>query len=293
MRSLLFVPGDSEKKLERGFASGADAVIIDLEDSVAQQNKAHARAIAADFIAARRDATSAAIYVRVNDLATGMTDDDLRAIIPVSPHGIMLPKSNSGADVQHLSTKLRVHEAENGLPDGAIRIIPIITETAAGVLSTGTYAGASARLAGLTWGAEDLSAAIGARAARDDAGRYTDVFRLARTMTMLGAAAADTAAIDTVFVNFRDLDGLRAECIEAERDGFTAKMAIHPDQVAVINEAFTPSTDAAAHAAAVVAAFEAAGNPGVVGIGGKMYDRPHLRLAQRLLERAKAAGLKP
>lgn len=293
MRSLLFVPGDSEKKLERGFASGADVVIVDLEDSVAQQNKAHARAVAADFIAARRDATSASIYVRVNDLATGMTDDDLRAIIPVSPHGIMLPKSNSGADVQHLSTKLRVHEAENGLPDGAIRIIPIVTETAAGVLSTGTYAGASARLAGLTWGAEDLSAAIGARAARDDAGRYTDVFRLARTMTILGAAAADTAAIDTVFVNFRDLDGLRVECIEAERDGFTAKMAIHPDQVAVINEAFTPTADAAAHAAAVVAAFEAAGNPGVVGIDGKMYDRPHLRLAQRLLERAKVAGVKP
>lgn len=291
MRSLLFVPGDSEKKLERGFGSGADVVIVDLEDSVAPQNKAHARAVAADFIAARRDSSAAKIFVRVNDLGSGMTDDDLRAIMPVAPHGIMLPKSNSGADVQHLATKLRVHEAENGLEDGRTKIIAIITETAAGVLSTGTYAGASARLAGLTWGAEDLSAAIGARTARDERGRYTDVFRLARSMTILGAAAADTAAVDTVFVNFRDPEALKAECVEAERDGFTAKMAIHPDQVGVINEAFTPTAEAVARAAAVVAAFAEAGNPGVVGIDGKMYDRPHLRLAERLLARARDAGV--
>lgn len=291
MRSLLFVPGDSEKKLDRGFSSGADVVIVDLEDSVSPDNKAHARAVSADFIASRRNETRAAIYVRVNDLATGLTDDDLKAIIPIAPDGIMLPKSNSGADVQHLSAKLRVHEAENGLADGAIRIIPIITETAAGVLATGSYAGASPRIAGLTWGAEDLSAAIGARATRDDAGRYTDVFRLARAMTVLGAAAADVAAIDTVFVNFRDAEGLRAECLDAERDGFTAKMAIHPAQVAVINEAFTPSAEAIEHANAVVAAFQAAGNPGVVGIDGQMYDRPHLRRAERLLARARAAGL--
>ena len=292
MRSLLFVPGDSEKKLERGFSSGADVVIVDLEDSVASEQKAHARAVAADFIAAKRGTSRAPIYVRVNDLASGLTDDDLRAIIPVAPDGIMLPKSNSGADVQHLSAKLRVHEAENGLPDVSIRIIPIVTETAAGVLAAGSYAGASVRLAGMTWGAEDLSAAIGARTARDAGGRYTDVFRLARALTVLGAAAADVAAIDTVFVNFRDLEGLRTECVEAERDGFTAKMAIHPDQVAIINDAFTPSAEAVAHASAVVAAFEAAGNPGVVGMDGKMYDRPHLRLAQRLLERAGAAGLR-
>jgi citrate lyase subunit beta/citryl-CoA lyase len=291
MRSLLFVPGDSEKKLERGFSSGADVVIVDLEDSVSPDNKAHARGVAANFIASKRNETRASIYVRVNDLSTGLTDDDLRAIVPIAPDGIMLPKSNSGADVQHLSTKLRVHEAENGLPDGAIRIIPIITETAAGVLATASYVGASARVAGLTWGAEDLSAAIAARAARDSGGRYTDVFRLARTMTVLGAAAADVAAIDTVFVNFRDSEGLRAECLEAERDGFTAKMAIHPDQVAIINEAFTPTAEAVAHAASVVTAFEEAGNPGVVGINGKMYDRPHLRLAQRLLARARAAGV--
>ena len=291
MRSLLFVPGDSEKKLERGFASGADVVIVDLEDSVAPDNKAHARAVAADFIAAKRNETHAAIYVRINNLSTGLTDDDLRAIIPVVPDGIMLPKSNSGADVQHLSTKLRVHEAKNGLPDGAIRIIPIITETAVSVLATGTYVGASARVVGLTWGAEDLSTAIGARTARDSEGRYTDVFRIARAMTVLGAAAANVAAIDTVFVNFRDNEGLRAECLDTEREGFTAKMAIHPDQVVVINDAFTPTAEAVARATSILTAFEEAGNPGVVSINDKIYDRPHLKLAQRLLARARAAGV--
>ncbi|CCV07302.1 Citrate (Pro-3S)-lyase [Mesorhizobium metallidurans STM 2683] len=291
MRSLLFVPGDSEKKLEKGFGAGADVVIVDLEDSVAPGNKAAARDTAASFIAAHRLQTTAAIYVRVNDLSSGLTDDDLAALVPAKPDGIMLPKSNSGQDVQQLSAKLRVHEAESGLPDGAIRILPIITETAAGVLAAGTYAKASARLAGITWGAEDLSAAIGARTARDGNGRYTDVFRFARTMTILAAGAAEVAAIDTVFPGFRDMVAFESECAEAERDGFTGKMAIHPAQVPVINAAFTPSAEAVQHSAALVAAFEAAGNPGVVGIDGKMYDRPHLRLAERLLARARAAGV--
>jgi citrate lyase subunit beta/citryl-CoA lyase len=291
MRSLLFVPGDSEKKLEKGFGAGADVVIVDLEDSVAPQNKVAAREIAARFIAGNRQQTSSAIYIRVNDLSTGLTDDDLAVLVAVKPDGIMLPKSNSGQDVQQLSAKLRVHEAENGLPDGGIKILPIITETAAGVLAAASYAGASARLAGLTWGAEDLSAAIGARAARDDNGRYTDVFRLARSMTILAAGAAEVAAIDTVFPAFRDMAAFEAECAEAERDGFTGKMAIHPAQVPVINAAFTPSAEAIERSQAIVAAFEAAGNPGVVGIDGKMYDRPHLRLAERLLARAGAAGV--
>jgi len=291
MRSLLFVPGDSERKLEKGFGAGADVVIVDLEDSVAPQNKALAREIAARFIAERRAQTGSVIYVRVNDLSTGLTDDDLAAVVAARPDGIMLPKSNSGQDVQHLSAKLRVREAENGLADGAIKILPIITETPAGVLAAATYAGASARLAALTWGAEDLSAAIGARTARDERGSYTDVFRFARTMTILAAGAAEVAAIDTVFPNFRDMAAFEAECLEAERDGFTGKMAIHPDQVPVINAAFTPSVEAVRHSAAIVAAFAAAGNPGVVGIDGKMVDRPHLRLAERLLARARAAGI--
>lgn len=291
MRSLLFVPGDSERKLEKGFGAGADVVIVDLEDSVAAANKAAAREVAARFISDRSQQISSAIYVRVNDLTTGLTDDDLAALVPVKPDGIMLPKSNSGQDVQQLAAKLRVHEAENGLADGGIGILPIITETAAGVLAAASYAGASARLAGLTWGAEDLSAAIGARSARDETGRYTDVFRLARTMTILAAGSAEVAAIDTVFPDFRDMAAFEAECREAERDGFTGKMAIHPAQVPVINTAFTPSAEAIERSQAIVDAFAAAGNPGVVGIEGKMYDRPHLRLAQRLLARAKAAGI--
>ncbi|MET3580922.1 citrate lyase subunit beta/citryl-CoA lyase [Mesorhizobium robiniae] len=293
MRSLLFVPGDSEKKLEKAFGAGADVVIVDLEDSVAPQNKVLARDTAAHFITEHRHQTKSAIYIRINDLSTGLTDDDLAAVVPVKPDGIMLPKSNSGQDVQHLSAKLRVHEAENGVPDGGIKILPIVTETAAGVLAAATYAKASARLAGITWGAEDLSAAIGARAARDENGRYTDVFRFARTMTILAASAAEVAAIDTVFPGFRDMAGFEAECAQAERDGFTGKMAIHPAQVPVINAVFTPSTEAVKHSMAVVQAFEAAGNPGVVGIDGKMYDRPHLRLAERLLARARATGVWP
>jgi citrate lyase subunit beta/citryl-CoA lyase len=291
MRSLLFVPGDSERKLEKGFGAEADVVIVDLEDSVAPQNKEAARATAAAFIAARRRETGPAVYIRVNDLSTGLTDGDLAALVPARPDGIMLPKSNSGQDVQRLAAKLRVAEAEAGIPDGTTRIVPIISETAAGVLAAASYAGTSGRLAGLTWGAEDLSAAIGARAARDEHGRYTDVFRLARAMTILAAGAAEVAAIDTVFPNFRDMAAFEAECREAERDGFTGKMAIHPAQVPVINAAFTPSREAVEYSAAVVAAFEAAGNPGVVGIDGKMYDRPHLRLAERLLARARAAGV--
>jgi citrate lyase subunit beta/citryl-CoA lyase len=292
MRSLLFVPGDSEKKLEKGFASEADVMIVDLEDSVAPQNKVLAREIASGFIEAhRRESRAQKIYVRVNDLSTGLADDDLAALIPARPDGIMLPKSNSGRDVQRLSAKLRVNEAENGLPDGGIEILPIITETAAGVLAASTYAGASDRLAGLTWGAEDLSAAIGARTARDENGAYTDVFRLARTLTLLAASSAEVAAVDTVFPNFRDMAAFETECLEAERDGFTAKMAIHPAQVPIINAAFTPSAESIAHSVAIVAAFKAAGNPGVVGIDGKMVDRPHRRLAERLLARAEAAGV--
>lgn len=286
MRSLLFVPGDSERKLDKGLASGADVLIVDLEDSVAPARKAAAREMAAAFLAARGGKAGPLLYVRVNDFSTGLTDEDLAAVVQAAPHGIMLPKAAGGADVERLSAKLRVHEAEAGLADGAIRILPIITETAAGLLAAGSYSAALPRLAGVTWGAEDLSADIGARTTRDAAGRYTDVFRLARAMTVLAAAKAETAAVDTVFVDFRDMEALRGECLEAERDGFTGKMAIHPAQVPVINEAFTPSPEAIAEARAVTAAFAGAGDVGVVGIDGRMYDRPHLKRAERLLARA-------
>ena len=285
MRSLLFVPGDSERKLEKGFSAGADVVIVDLEDSVAPDNKPLARRLAPDVIRTRR-AGGPLVYVRVNDLSTGLVADDLAAVVPARPDGIVLPKSQGGPDIQHLATMLRVAEIEAGMPDGGIKIIPIVTETGLGTLSTATYPNCGPRLAGLTWGAEDLSAAVGARTARDEHGRYTDVFRYARAVTILAASAAEVPAIDTVFVDFRDLEGLRAECLEAERDGFTAKLAIHPAQVPVINEVFTPSPEAVAQAQAVIAAFAAAGNPGVVGLDGKMYDIPHLKRARRLLARA-------
>ncbi len=289
MRSMLFVPGDSERKLEKSLQSGADALIVDLEDSVAPANKEAARRVASAFLVGRSSGPGPTLYVRVNDFTTGLTDDDLAAVVSARPDGIMLPKSASGQDVTRLSVKLRVHEAEAGLEDGAIRVIPLITETAAGLLAAGTYDASLPRLAGVTWGAEDLSADIGARTARDAGGRFTDVFRLARAMTVLAAAKAQTLAIDTVFVDFRDMEGLRTECLEAERDGFSGKLAIHPAQVPVINEAFTPSAEAVGEAEAVVAAFAGAGDVGVVGIEGKMYDRPHLKRAERLLARAKTA----
>ena len=291
MRSLLFVPGDSERKLAKGSTSGADVVIVDLEDSVAAASKPAARALAQGFIANLQRGQGPKIYVRVNDLSTGLTDEDLAVVVKARPDGIMLPKCNSAADVVQLAAMLRVHEAENGLDDGATEIVGIMTETPIGVLSASTYRVSCPRLAGLTWGAEDLSAAIGAMATREGNGRYTDVFRLARTLTILAASAVEVAAIDTVFVNFRDSEGLRLECAEAARDGFTGKLAIHPDQVPLINEAFTPSGDAIEQAKAIVRAFAEAGNPGVVGLGGQMYDRPHLRRAERLLARAATAGM--
>lgn len=289
MRSLLFVPGNSEKKLAKGFGAGADVVLVDLEDAVSASNKPAARTLAREFIAAERGNTASRIFVRINDFTTRETDHDLDAIMSARPDGIMLPKCTAFAEVEHLSAKLRVHEAENGVEDGATRIIPLITETAASVLAASSYR-PHPRLSGLTWGAEDLSASIGARAARDEGGQYTDVFRLARALTLLAASAAGVAALDTVFPNFRDEDGFRAECVAAERDGFTGKMAIHPAQVAVINEVFTPSAEAVARSRAIVQAFQAAGNPGVVAIDGKMYDAPHLRLAERLLARAAGPG---
>lgn len=284
MRSLLFVPGDSEKKLAKGLTSGADVLIIDLEDSVAAGNKAAARAITAAFLSEPR--SGPLLYVRVNDLSTGLTEDDLAAVMKAAPDGIMLPKSNSADDVARLAVRLRVEEAENGLADGVTRILPIITETPLGILNAASYARGEPRLSGLTWGAEDLSAEIGASETRDGSGAYTDVFRHARTTTILAASAANVAPIDTVFPNFRDEAAFLRDCGEGARDGFTGRMAIHPAQVAIINQVFTPSPEAVAHAQAVVDAFTAAGNPGVVGIDGKMFDRPHLKRAERLLARA-------
>ncbi len=227
--------------------------------------------------------------VRVNGLQTGLTDADLDAVAPAKPDAIMLPKAEGGASVIHADAKLAVREAKSGLPDGHIKILPIATETAASLFVAGTFAGASARLIGLTWGAEDLSADLGAQANRDAQGRWLDPYRLARVLCLAGAAAAGVPAIDTVYVDFRDSDGFRRECSEASRDGFLGKMAIHPAQVPIINEVFTPSPDALASAQAIVDAFAADPAAGVVGIGGVMYDRPHLLRAKQLLARAPTA----
>ncbi|MGH7246697.1 MAG: HpcH/HpaI aldolase/citrate lyase family protein, partial [Pseudomonadota bacterium] len=227
------------------------------------------------------------LLVRVNGLQTGWIDADLDAVAPAKPDAIMLPKAEGGAAVIHADAKLAVREATSDLPDGHIKIIALATETAAALFVAGTFAGASVRLIGLTWGAEDLSAELGAQANRDAQGRLLDPYRLARTLCLAGAAAAQVPAIDTVCVDFRDADGFRRECKEARRDGFLGKMAIHPAQVPVINEMFLPSPEALAQAQVIVAAFAASPGAGVVGIGGVMYDRPHLARAQRLLDDAR------
>jgi citrate lyase subunit beta / citryl-CoA lyase len=287
MRSLLFVPADSEKKLAKGLDSGADALILDIEDSVSLASKPLARETAKAFLAAhasRKDRPL--LMVRVNALDTGLTDADLEAVVGGRPDAIMLPKSEKGADVTLLDAKITVLEAVHGIPEGSTKILVVATETARAIFGLGSYQGASARLTGLTWGAEDLSADIGSETNRGSDGRHTEPFRLARSMCLFGAVAAGVQPIDTVFPAFRDADGLRRECEEARRDGFLAKMAIHPAQVAVINEVFSPTAEAIAEAEAVVAAFAAQPNAGVVNIGGEMFDRPHLTRAERLLKRA-------
>lgn len=289
MRSLLFIPGDSPRKLDKGVGSGADALLIDLEDSIAPERKAEARATAAAFLKQARTAKDRPrLYVRINGLQTGLADDDLDAVVAAHPDGVMLPKAEGGAAVTHCDAKLTAREAMHGLPDGALDIVAIATETAAALFLAGTYAGSSRRLKGLTWGAEDLSAELGAEANRDAQGNFLAPYQLARSLCLAGAAAAQVPAIDTVYVDFRNEAGLRRECEEARRDGFSGKMAIHPAQVAVINDVFTPTAEAIARAQAVVAAFAAAPGAGTVGIGGVMYDRPHLERAKQLLARVKA-----
>jgi citrate lyase subunit beta / citryl-CoA lyase len=292
MRSALFVPGDSPTKLAKALGAGADALILDLEDSVAAERKEAARETTLAFLQdARKHGSCPALMVRVNALDTGLIDADLDGIAAGRPDAIVLPKAEGGAAIAHLDAKLTAREAIHGLPDGEIRVVAIATETARALFVAGTYGGASPRLTGLSWGAEDLSADLGAETNRDGEGRFTEPFRLARNLCLAAAAAAKIQPIDTVFVDFRDPAGLKREAEEARRDGFTGKLAIHPGQVQTINEVFTPSPAAIAKARAVIAAFEENPGAGVVGIEGVMYDRPHLERAKRLLARAEAAGL--
>jgi len=285
MRSLLFVPADSERKLGRAQQSGADAVILDLEDSVVPANRPAARSLARAFLASSGSAGFRR-YVRVNPLASGLVLDDLVSIVPERPAGVLLPKCLH-EDVRTLDHYLAALEAASGLSRGSIRVIAIATETPAAMLALanhayGAYAGVSARLEGITWGAEDLAAALGGQNRRAD-GIYDDVYRLARSLCLLAAAAAEAAPIDTIYTDFRDEKGLAAECAAARRSGFTAKMAIHPAQIAVINAAFSATEEELVWARKIVGAFAANPGAGTLALDGKMVDRPHLTLARRLL----------
>jgi citrate lyase subunit beta/citryl-CoA lyase len=291
MRSLLFVPGDSERKLARALEAGADALILDLEDAVASSAKAQARALAAEFLAGHAAAGSPRLYVRINALDTREWEADLAAVLPRTPSGIVVPKTRSGADVHTLSIALHHGEERAGLEPGKTRIVAIATEVPASLLALPSYVGASRRLEALAWGAEDLSAALGARATRDAAGALSSPFRLARDLCLVTAAAAETAAIDTVYLDYRDAEGLAREARAAARDGFAGKLAIHPAQVPIINDAFTPDSAAIREARAIVDAFGNAPATGVVTHDGRMLDRPHLLRAERVLSRARAAGL--
>lgn len=292
MRSLLFVPGDSERKLEKAPASGADALIVDFEDAVGTANKAQARQVTAEMWPGLKDAADGpALYIRINDLDSGLWEADLDAAVPLAPTGIMLPKARSGSDVRTLSDALVPRERDAGLVPDSIQVLVLAAETPEGLLQMASFQNCGPRLAGLTWGGEDLATAIGALANRDADNRYTPPMMLARNLCLHGAAAAGVQAIDTVYTDFRDLAGLEEEARFAARDGFTGKMAIHPAQVEVINAVFTPSAEAVAHARAIVDAFEADPGAGVVSIDGRMIDRPHLVMAERLLRQARLAGV--
>jgi citrate lyase subunit beta / citryl-CoA lyase len=284
MRSLLFVPGDSPRKLEKAFGAGADALIIDWEDSVVPAGKAAAREIIAEVItSATQSIKRPTIFIRVNPLSGADTQIDLTAAIRHGVDGIVLPKTVGGRDIRVLDAKITQLEIDRNISAGQTKIIAIATENAAGVLALGSIAGSSTRLSGIAWGGEDLAADIGAETNRRADGGYSETFRLVRSLTLLAAASAQTVAIDAVYTSFRDLAGLKQECEEARRDGFTAKMAIHPDQVAVINATFTPSAKSIAWADRVIKAFAADTTVGVVVIDGEMIDQPHLKRARRIL----------
>lgn len=286
LRSFLFVPGNSERKLEKARQIDADALILDLEDGVAAENLTQARVLVAQFLEEHSDRSQRQLWVRIGDLGSGQALDDLSAVVRAAPDGIVLPKSKSGADVTTLDRYLSALEVRDGVERGSIRILPIATETAQSVFHLESYSGCSERLYGLTWGAEDLSAAVGASAKRTTHGSLSALYLLARSLCLAGARAAGVEPIDGVYTDYRDLEGLQAETRAALRDGFTAKIAIHPAQIEVIHEAMRPSDEEIETAQAIVAAFAAQPGTGTVGLEGRMLDRPHLRQAERVLERA-------
>jgi citrate lyase subunit beta/citryl-CoA lyase len=280
IRSFLFVPADSERKLARGLESGADALILDLEDSVAAANRPIARRQARAFLDAR-GSDKIARYVRINPLGSALALDDLAATVAGRPHGILLPKCVP-EDVRALDHYLSAFEAAAGHPVGETRIVAIATETARAVFELGSYAGSSPRLEAITWGAEDLSADIGGNNRTFD-GAYDGPYQLARSLCLLAAAAAGVAALDTIYTDFRDPNGLKAEAVAARRSGFAGKMAIHPAQLETINAVFSTGAEEREWAERVVAVFAANPDAGTLALDGKMIDKPHLVLARRWL----------
>lgn len=275
LRSLLFVPGDRPDRMEKALGSGADALILDLEDAVALSAKPDARGAVVDFVA--KHSGGPALFVRLNPLDSGLIDEDLAVLAGVTPHGYVLPKSVDGASVAELAQRL------TALGNRTSRILAIATEVPQAIFGLGSYGSVSDRLLGLSWGAEDLPAAIGATTSREEDGRYTPVYEVVRTLALMGAHAAGVLAIDTVYPAFKDLDGLGAYAARARRDGFNGVLAIHPAQVPVINAAFTPTADEVARARAVVDLFAANPGAGALALDGKMLDAPHLKAAQHIL----------
>jgi citrate lyase subunit beta/citryl-CoA lyase len=282
---MLFVPGDSERKFAKAAGVGADALILDLEDSVAPPMKARAREMVADAIAnaGQRDW---ALFVRANPFDTGLTLGDLAAVVKPGLDGLLIPKADGAADIIRMGHYLDALEARAGMTVGTVKLAVVATETPLAMFNLGGYAPAHPRLVGLTWGAEDLAAAIGARGNKEADGAWTFPYQLARAQCLLAAAAAKVAPLDTLYADFRDTAGLETNCHEARRDGFTGRIAIHPDQVATINACFSPSQAELDEASAIVAAFEANPQAGTLGIGGKMYDIPHLKAARKTLAAA-------
>lgn len=289
-RSWLFIPGDSDKKLAKGDHSGADALILDLEDAVAPDAKLTAREKVADYLLARpiRERTSQ-LWVRINPLSSGLAIGDLVAIVAGAPNGVMLPKADGPQDVRTVSLYLDALEVQHGIEFGTTRILPVATETARAPFHLGDYASAGlARLAGLTWGAEDLSTALTASTNIDASGSWAFTYRMVRSLTLMAAHAAGVPAIETLYVDFRDEEGLAASCRAARAEGFAGRIAIHPAQVNPINQGFAPSAEEIAFARRVVAAFAANPDTGTIGIDGKMLDIPHLKQAQHVLSQVKS-----
>ena len=282
MRSWLFAPGDSVKKMAKAAEGDADIVIFDLEDAVVESGKEGARASIAEFLSGKSEDERARLWVRINPLDGPWAADDLAAVIPARPGGIMLPKSRGRHDVEELDRLITPLEHENGIATGSTPVIALVTETAAAMFTTGDYGGAP-RLAAMTWGAEDLADSLGAQSNKDFEGDFAFTYKLARSLCLLGAAAAEVVPVETIDTNFRDLQALRKRAIEVRRQGYRGMLAIHPAQVPVINEAFTPSDEEVAEAREIVDLFEANPGAGTIGWKGGMLDRPHLSRARQLL----------